>query len=120
LEASAHKPEEMPAHERRQSARICCAGFAEGISARPSQLFRGEIRNVSETGCFISVRAAVALPAGTIVELRFKLGGFNYCALASVVQALPAKSIRMRFIAVDPAFTEHIRRILKSNPDPQC
>ena len=105
--------------ERRRSARICCTGFAEGVSTNPSQLFRGEIRNVSETGCLIALKAKIALTPGSLIELQFKMGGKGYRALARVVEAVPATSIRMQFIAADPALTERIRRILSANPDTQ-
>jgi|KBSMisStaDraftv2_1062788.scaffolds.fasta_scaffold36579_2 hypothetical protein len=104
--------DERPGYERRSSTRICCAGFAECLAADSHQLFRGEIRSVSETGCFISVRAAVKLAANAIVELRFKLGQTEYTAMARVVETVPSTGIRMRFIATDPALTDRIRRIL--------
>jgi len=103
--------------ERRRSARICCTGFAEGVSTEPAQLFRGEICNVSETGCLVAVKARLNLSSGSLIELRFKLAGNGYSALARVVEAVPAKRVRMRFIAADPAFTECIRRILGTNHD---
>ena len=109
---SGYNSDDGPEPERRRSTRICCTGFAEGVSTNPRLLFRGEIRNVSETGCFIAVRAAAKPAVGAIIELRFKLGLTEYCALALVVEALPSTGIRMRFIATDPAFTDRIRRIL--------
>jgi len=115
LGQSGYKSEEKSDHDRRSSTRICCTGFAEGVSTDSRQLFRGEIRNVSETGCFISVRAAVKLAAGTTVELRFKLGLREYAALARVVEAMPTIGIRFHFIATDPEFPDRIRRILSAN-----
>ena len=103
--------------DRRRSIRIVCTGFAEGVSTGPCQLFRGEIRNISDSGCFISTAAVVALSPGTIIELRFKFGGAAYNALARVVEALPSSGIRMRFEAIEPRFSEHMRRILGANPD---
>ena len=108
---------EHPDNERRRSVGIFCSGFAEGLSRNPSQLFRGEIRNVSETGCFISVRAAVSLAAGAIVELRLRLCQTEYRALARVMEAMPSTGIRMQFIATEPTFAEHIRRILNAHPN---
>ena len=105
--------------ERRRSARICCSGLVEGVSDQPGHLFRGEIRSVSEAGCFISTRASVKLPRGACVQLRLKLGRVEYSALARVVEALPCCGIRMQFIATDPAFTERMRYILSANADGQ-
>ena len=101
-----------PIAERRRNVRISCAAFAEGISVGPSRLFRGELQNVSDSGCFISTRAAIDIPSNTIVDLRFNLAGIRYSALAGVVEALPTGGIRMRFLATDPAFSDRIRRIL--------
>lgn len=117
LEPPAENATSQSRLERRRSPRICCSGFAEGVSDQPSHLFRGEIRNVSETGCFISVRASLNLPRGTCVQLRFKLGRAEYSAVARVVEALPCCGLRMQFIATDPAFTERMRQILSANGD---
>jgi hypothetical protein len=122
LESPDHKASASPngggsTSDRRRSVRIVCTGFAEGISTGPSQLFRGEIWNISDSGCFISTRAAVAPATGTVIELRFKFGGAAYTALARVVEALPSSGIRIRFVAIEPRFSEHMRRILGANPD---
>jgi hypothetical protein len=116
LQQLGDKTARQPDVERRSSVRICCSGFAEGLSIEPSQLFRGEIRNVSETGCFVSLRVSVNLPPGTSVQLRFKMGRAEYSALARVVESVPFIGIRMRFTATDPAFTERMRQILSANP----
>jgi hypothetical protein len=117
LQPPDHNPKKETDADRRGSVRICCTGFAEGVSLNPSHLFRGEIRNVSETGCFISLRVAVNLAPGTCVQLRFKMGHAEYSALARVVQSLPSNGIRMRFVAIDPAFTDRMRHILSANLD---
>lgn len=117
IEPPAQNAKSQSRLERRRSVRICCSGFAEGVSDRPSHLFRGEIRNVSETGCFISVRASMNLPRDTCVQLRFKMGRAEYGALARVVETLPCVGIRMQFMATDPEFTERMHRILSANSD---
>ena len=113
---SHNAPAEIPLQvERRRAVRICCTGFAEGISTEPPQLFRGEIRNISETGCLLAVRAKLALLPGAFIDLRFKLNGSHYRTLARVVEAVTSKCIRMQFVAQDPALSSFIRRVL--NPD---
>lgn len=101
--------------DRRQSVRICCTCFVEGVSDEPGHLFRGEIHDVSETGCFVSLRAPVNLRTGARIQLRFKMGQAQYQALARVIEALPSTGMRMQFIATDPAFVNRIRQILSSN-----
>ena len=119
LDSRPHKTDSQAHAERRRAVRICCTGWAEGLSIDPSQLFRGEIRNVSETGCFITLRVPVNLPRGTPVQLRFKMGRAEYCARARVVEALPCTGIRMQFISTDPAFTERMRQIVSTNSNTQ-
>ncbi|MBS1805413.1 MAG: PilZ domain-containing protein [Acidobacteria bacterium] len=111
LESTDIKAKAQADAERRQAVRICCAGFAECVSIDPNQLFRGEIRNISETGCYISLRVSVNLPPGTYVQLRFRMGRAEYCAQARVVESMRG-GIRMRFIATDPEFNERMRQIL--------
>jgi hypothetical protein len=115
-EQSIHNPDDHPTPERRCSVRVCCTGFVEGMSTAPSKLFRGEIRNVSETGCLIYTRANVGVAPGTTVELSFKFAGAGYSALGRVIEALPSSRIRIQFIATDPTFTERIRDICGSTP----
>jgi hypothetical protein len=119
LEPPDHNTKSHPHADRRQSVRICCACFVEGVSDEPGHLFRGEIHNVSETGCFVSLRAPLTLPPGSRMQLRFKMGHAHYHALARVIEALPSTGMRMQFIATDPAFTNRIRHILSSNADAQ-
>jgi len=104
--------------DRRRSVRICCTGFAEGISTAPCRLFRGEIRNISDSGCFISTVASVVLNPGTLVELKFWFAGAAYNALARVVETLPSSGFRMRFVATELTFSDHIRRILSARSEP--
>lgn len=111
LEPPGYKAKNEAEADRRRSVRICCAGFAECVSIDPNQLFRGEIRNISETGCLISLRVSANLPPGTYVQLRFRMGRAEYSALARVVESMPA-GIRMRFIATDPAFIDRMHQIL--------
>jgi len=117
LDSQDYKTRSPADADSRRSVRICCEGFAECISIDPSQLFRGEIRNVSETGCFISLRVSVNLPPGTYVRLRFRMGRAEYSALASVVESMPSIGIRMRFISTDEAFTDRIHQILGKDPE---
>ncbi|WP_109488424.1 PilZ domain-containing protein [Occallatibacter savannae] len=104
--------------DRRRSIRICCSGAAEGVSDQPGHLFRGELRNISETGCFISVRASLRLPPGACVQLRFRLGRAEYNAVARVIETLPSSGLRLHFIATDPAFIDRIRQIVRPDRRP--
>lgn len=105
--------------ERRRSTRICCSGLVEGVADQPGHLFRGELRNISETGCFISVRASLRLPAGACVQLRFRLGRAEYNAVARIIETVPSAGVRVHFIATDPAFIDRMRQIVRASPRSQ-
>jgi len=74
--------------ERREKERFPCVGFAEVILDDFAFLFRGSIRDLSATGCYIQSSARLALPRGTQVELRF--------LVKSVELRLPARIMIIR------------------------
>jgi len=57
--------------ERRERERFPCVGFAEVILDDVAFLFRGSIRDLSLTGCYIQSAARLMLERGSNVELRF-------------------------------------------------
>jgi hypothetical protein len=64
--------------ERRRSRRHDCEGFAEACVKNPDSLFRGEIRDISQTGCFIRTKARLNLARFAALDLRFMLNGQRY------------------------------------------
>ena len=59
--------------ERRKQKRFVCQGFAEVVLEEVAFLFRGTIRDLSLTGCYIQSSARLALEIGTTVELKFSI-----------------------------------------------
>lgn len=68
----------------------------------PPYLFRGKIRNISQTGCFIETSARLALPPRTRVELRFSADGERLAFLAFVMSVHPGEGFGFQFVAGDP------------------
>lgn len=97
------------ASERRRSRRFACSVSAEGASSSPSLLFRGELTNLSETGCFVATRAQAQLYRDTLVEMRFSLLGNSFTLKALVVKMMPGSGIRLQFL-------QHHRRLSKILP----
>lgn len=70
---------ETSGRERRRDRRASCSGFAEVIVSRTGYLFRGEILDLSMTGCLVGTKARVQLEPASKLELRFALknNGFH-------------------------------------------
>jgi len=69
-----HPGAKVPPRERRRHSRYTVAGEAEVIVAGV-QLFRGGIRDISLSGCFIETRARPNAAVGTRAELVFRADG---------------------------------------------
>jgi hypothetical protein len=59
--------------ERRKQERFACKGFAEVVLEEVAFLFRGTIRDLSLTGCYVQSSARLMLDAGAAVELKFSV-----------------------------------------------
>jgi len=95
--------------ERRRSVRVVCTESVEGVALNPGILFRGKMRDLSETGCYVVTRAVVQLEPGHIIELRFKIGKVEQRTLARVVQIMPPMGIRMEFVETGQGFSKLFR-----------
>ncbi len=74
----------LPQDERRKHARLEVDGFAEVIAADASIMFRGRIRDLSPTGCYIETRARINLSIGAAVELCFTVNERSFTAVAEI------------------------------------
>jgi len=69
-----HPGAKVPPRERRRHSRYTVAGEAEVIVAGV-QLFRGGIRDISLSGCFIETSARPNADVGTRADLVFRADG---------------------------------------------
>lgn len=88
--------------ERRRSRRFGCEGFAEGFAIETGTVFRGEIRSISKTGCYVKTRARLKLEQLTEVDLLFTLKKRKYRTLARVISVRPGKGVGLEFVFYDP------------------
>lgn len=98
-----------PQKERRRSVRVTCTQLLEGVALKPGILFRGIIRDISETGCYVATRAQMQIEPDQTMELRFRLERESHRVLARVVEMKPLIGIRMEFIETGPRFLQVIR-----------
>lgn len=108
----AAKTETSDAVERRRSRRIPCKGSAEGLSLQPNFMFRGEILDISLTGCFVSTKARLPLSAGTEVELRFRVEGRNFRLYAHVSHFRAGQGAGLEFFFEDEKSKDSHRALI--------
>ncbi|MGA3159652.1 MAG: PilZ domain-containing protein [Terracidiphilus sp.] len=99
--------------ERRRSRRHNCEGFAEAWVLNPESLFRGEIRDISQSGCFIRSKARLSLVRHTIVDLRFTIMNGHYRAATRVINIRPGKGVGLEFIFPDSQPAEWLKNLLE-------
>lgn len=98
--------------ERRRHKRFPCDGRAEVVAFNPELLFRGEIRDVSLTGCYVATRARLKLKRLAEIELHFSAGGHYVTSLARVVEVRPGKGVGVEFLPGDPRLNQRFRDLL--------
>ena len=98
--------------DRRRHQRFPCDGRAEVVAFSPELLFRGEVKDVSLTGCYVATRARLKLKRFAQIELRFSANGHQVTSLARVVNVRPGKGVGVEFLPGDPRVNERLRDLL--------
>jgi len=75
---------EPQGRERRKHERLDCDGFAEVVIDGASLMFRGRIKDLSPTGCYIQTPARLRLDVGAAAELVFTVNDRTFKAVAEV------------------------------------
>jgi hypothetical protein len=101
-------PKELTGAERRIAKRFKCDGFAEVVVSYSGFLFRGEIVDISEFGCFIKSRARLTLRRTAEAEVRFTLRHEQFSVLARVAAVRPGTGVGFEFSTIEP----HIHKSL--------
>jgi hypothetical protein len=84
---------EPSGRERRKHERAACDGFAEVVIDGASLMFRGRIKDLSPTGCYIETRARLRLDVGTAAELCFTVNERAFKAVAEVRVIRPGSGV---------------------------
>ncbi len=108
------KGELIGGKERRLSRRHDCEGFAEAWVKKPGSMFRGEIRDISQTGCYIRTKARLNLARFATVDLRFTLKGQRYCAAARAMDVRQGKGVGLEFIFPESQPPEWLKNLLEA------
>lgn len=135
MDVENQNPAKTDGAERRRHRRFPCEGYAEVVCSRTAYLFRGRIRDVSLTGCFIETPARLRLEKSTEVELRFTANSLHITAPARLMVIRTGKGAGFEFLPANDetrvTFLKLIRRLQLSaeaasdmkpdqqKPDPQ-
>jgi len=103
---------EHAGRDRRRNERFVFDGFAEVVSYHPELLFRGAVRDISLTGCYVETRARLNLKKFAEIELRFSANGQQLSSLARVMDVRPGKGIGVEFLAGDPRMSKRFHDLI--------
>ncbi len=109
IDDEATVPKGAVGKERRRHRRYACNGFAEGVSSKC--LFRGEIQDFNEFGCFVMTKAHLHVERLVEVDLRFKINNRHYHTAARVMNVRPGKGVGLEFSHTNRR-TEELLRVL--------
>ncbi len=98
--------------ERRRSRRLSCDMFAEAVVTHQGYLFRGEIRDISQTGCYIATNARLKLERFMNVDIRFMVNNRYYHATARVMNIRPGSGVGLEFCPDDAHENEQLQKLL--------
>jgi hypothetical protein len=82
------------------------------VAFRSNALFRGKIRDISQSGCFIETRARLNLPRLAEVEVRFTARGHKQSALARVMVVRPGMGAGFEFLPGDPRLDKSFQSMI--------
>jgi hypothetical protein len=99
--------------ERRRHERFTCDGFAEVVASSPELLFRGEVKDVSLTGCYIATRARLKLRRFAEIEVRFSANGRQLSSRARVMDVRPGNGLGVEFLPGDPRMKERFHELIE-------
>ena len=80
---------------------------------QPELLFRGEVKDISLTGCYIATRARLNLKRFAEIELRFSANGQQLSSLARVMDVRPGRGLGVEFLPGDPRMNKRLRDLIE-------
>ena len=85
-------------------------------------MFRGRIREISQSGCSMMTRANLHIERYSEVDLRFTFNNIDYGAMALVMDIMPGKGVDLEFSFDDPETEASFRALIrevKATPPPE-
>jgi hypothetical protein len=101
--------------ERRRHHRFPCSGPAEFWSLECRSFYKGEVKDVSLAGCYISTGdAALELAAHDNVQLCLRINGELLETPARMILARTNSGVAFEFLPVDPGMRAALLTILQN------
>jgi PilZ domain len=87
--------------ERREEERYAVSWDAEIFIPERTTMFRGQMVNISPSGCYVQTVAWVRVPPSTVVEVVFKLEGRLTRVQAEARYAQSRTGVGLRFLSLE-------------------
>ena len=100
--------------ERRRCPRYPCRGTAEAQVLFPGFTIRGEILDISLTGCFLQTRTHVPMDRYSKVDLCFQVNGSEYRTVARVMGLRTGNGLGMEFFFDTPRSQAAFKGLVRS------
>jgi len=92
--------------ERRRHRRYSSDLFARVVVHQRNSMVRGEMLDISESGCFVMTRAFLRLERDSEADIQFKFKNVDYRTSAVVVNIQPGKGVGLKFSFADAQTAE--------------
>jgi hypothetical protein len=100
--------------ERRRCPRYPCHGSVEAMVLFPEFLLRGEILDISLTGCFLKTKSHAPMDRYSRVDLRFVVNGNQYRTLARVMGIRSGNGVGVEFNFDSPRAETAFKGLVRS------
>lgn len=92
--------------------RFTCRGVSEVTTFDPSMILRGEIVDISRTGCFVATNAYVKSGLNATGQVKFYLDGKRFTSYVIVRSLTPRKGIGLEFTALEPVTAAQLEALI--------
>lgn len=99
--------------EKRRKPRYCCSEQVEVVAIPSRMFFRGEMQNISETGCYVSTPAYLHSGNLSNVALRIQHKDRFYHVQAEVKRLHPRQGTGLEFRFASERESSHILQLLQ-------
>lgn len=113
MDVTGQQPAVAQGVERRRHRRFPCEGYAEVVCCHPTALFRGRLRDISLTGCFIETAARLHLARLTEVEVRFTASGNRVMSPARLMDYRPGRGAGFEFLPGESGMDGRFLKLLE-------
>lgn len=108
-----HDRRGLAQEERRQYPRYAVDAPVEVLVADGSLLFRGRVRDISLTGCYIETEARLRLAQGTPVEMVFRFDDAVFRMVAASRMLRPRKGAGFLFLKMDGRMLAELEALIR-------